>query len=122
MSEYVPPEPRPELGTPRTPQSVAWSDRVFYVAVATIGATYVLLIVSMLVAPGAFMRISSGEPATTIEGIRVTAEAWARAAIDAKAKKQASKRELRLVLGYFENCILLSIPARLKIATAMAGY
>lgn len=55
MSDYAPPEPRPELGTPRTPQSVAWSDRVFYVAVATIGATYVLLIVSMLVADATYM-------------------------------------------------------------------
>ncbi|MCY2986581.1 MAG: ABC transporter permease [Planctomycetota bacterium] len=72
MSEHAPPEPRLELGTPRTPQSVARSDRVFYAALATIGATYVLLIVSMLVADAAYMGTQTWHAAA-----RSSRPAWA---------------------------------------------
>jgi len=44
-----------ELGKPRTPELVAISDTLFYVCLAIIGAAYVLLIVAMLLADGAYM-------------------------------------------------------------------
>jgi molybdate transport system permease protein len=44
-----------ELGRPRTPRSIAVSDTFFYIAFGMIGATYVLLVISMLVADAAYM-------------------------------------------------------------------
>ena len=47
--------PQGELGKPRTPESVAASDALFHVSLAVISATYVLLIVAVLAADGAYM-------------------------------------------------------------------
>jgi molybdate transport system permease protein len=44
-----------ELGRPRTPRSIAVSDACFYLSVGVIGATYVLLVLSMLIADAAYM-------------------------------------------------------------------
>jgi molybdate transport system permease protein len=44
-----------ELGLPRTPRSIAISDTCFYIVICVIGATYVLLILSMLVADVVYM-------------------------------------------------------------------
>ena len=44
-----------ELGKPRTPKRIAASDTLFYSALVVIGAAYVLLIVAMLLADGAYM-------------------------------------------------------------------
>jgi len=44
-----------ELGKPRTPELIAVSDTLFYACMAIIGAAYVLLIVAMLLADGAYM-------------------------------------------------------------------
>jgi len=44
-----------ELGKPRTPKLIAASDTLFYAALTVIGAAYVLLIVAMLLADGAYM-------------------------------------------------------------------
>jgi molybdate transport system permease protein len=44
-----------ELGQPRTARSIAISDTCFYIAISVIGATYVLLILSMLVADVVYM-------------------------------------------------------------------
>jgi molybdate transport system permease protein len=44
-----------ELGKPRTPELIAISDTLFYVCLAVIGAAYVLLILAMLLADGAYM-------------------------------------------------------------------
>jgi molybdate transport system permease protein len=44
-----------ELGRPRTARSIAVSDTFFYIALGVVGATYVLLVVSMLVADAAYM-------------------------------------------------------------------
>jgi len=44
-----------ELGRPPTPGSIALSDTCFYIALGVIGAAYVLLILSMLIADGVYM-------------------------------------------------------------------
>jgi molybdate transport system permease protein len=49
------PEKKQELGRPPTPSSVARSDALFYVLLACIGATYVVLILAMLAADVAYM-------------------------------------------------------------------
>ena len=54
MSEH-PHENTQSLGLPRSPQEVSLSDGAFYVVFALIGATYVLLIVAMLLADVLFM-------------------------------------------------------------------
>lgn len=55
MTSHPPPDARPELGRSRTPRGIALSDAVFYVALTIISATYVLLIVSMLIADAVYM-------------------------------------------------------------------
>ena len=44
-----------ELGRPRSARSIALSDTCFYLVLTVIGATYVLLVVAMLVADAAYM-------------------------------------------------------------------
>ncbi len=44
-----------EFGKPRTPKLIAASDTLFYAALVIIGGAYVLLIVAMLLADGAYM-------------------------------------------------------------------
>ena len=56
-----------EFGQRRTPRSIALSDTCFYVAISVIGATYVLLILAMLVADIVYMaqqtvRATAGAP------------------------------------------------------------
>ena len=58
---------QPELGKPRTAQLIALSDSAFIAAFSIIGATYVLLIVSLLAADAAYMirqslHAASGSP------------------------------------------------------------
>jgi molybdate transport system permease protein len=64
MSERKPLPPGAELGQPPTPQGITLSDRVFYLALLVIGASYVLLILSMLVADAAYMGTQSWRVAT----------------------------------------------------------
>jgi molybdate transport system permease protein len=44
-----------EWGRPRTPQSIALSDSLFYTALSVIGAAYVLLILSLVIADTVYM-------------------------------------------------------------------
>lgn len=66
-----------ELGKPRTPKLIAASDRLFYAALVIIGASYVLLIVAMLLADGVYM---------VDQTVKVPAKA--QAAADAAAVEQ----------------------------------
>jgi len=55
VTQQSEPQTNGELGKPRTPTLIAASDTLFHAALVVIGAAYVLLIVAMLVADGAYM-------------------------------------------------------------------
>ena len=48
-------KPQDEMGRPRTAGSLALSDAFFYIALSVIGAAYILLVLSMLIADGVYM-------------------------------------------------------------------
>lgn len=92
-----------ELGKPRTPKLIAASDRLFYSALVVIGAAYVLLIVAMLVADGAYM---AGQTAKVPAKAQAAADAAAakqakaeRAASDKRQQADAAERKLGDLIG-----------------------